>query len=81
MIWSAVSLRSLLGFSEAKRRPVLPPPTKAVTFSMAGSVWTMATYCVISFSMPAKEMSWAAWMEPLMRPVSCWGKKPLGMNQ
>ena len=25
-----------------------------------------------------KEVDWSAWMAPMMRPVSCWGKKPLG---
>ena len=60
-------------------RPMLPLPTKAVTFSTSGSACTMATYWRMRRSMPVKEMSCSAWMAPVMRPVSCWGKKPLGM--
>ena len=26
-----------------------------------------------------KEVSWSAWIEPVSRPVSCWGKKPFGI--
>ncbi len=78
MTWSAVSLRWSAGLREQNMRPVLPPPTKPVTFSRAGSDWTAATYWFSRRSMPWNETSWAATMDPTMRPVSCWGKKPLG---
>src|SRR6266850_6789599 len=32
----------------------------------------------IFFCMAWKDVSWSAWMDPLRRPVSCCGKKPLG---
>ena len=37
-----------------------------------------ATNCVIFSRMAGNEMSCAACTEPMMRPVSCCGKKPLG---
>jgi len=82
MIWSGVSwfLRCSTGFMEQNIRPVLPEPTKPVTFSRLGSLWTMAMYSRRILSIPWKEMSWEATMEPVIRPVSCWGKKPFGMK-
>ena len=34
-----------------------------------------ASFCRIAWN----EMLWSAWMPPTSRPVSCCGKKPLGM--
>ena len=68
------------GLSWANMRavlPPLPPPVKEVTVSTAGSCETMSVNTRIFFDISVKEVSWSAWMKPLMRPVSCWGKKPL----
>ena len=62
-------------------RPVLVtplPPAKPITSPTAGSSFTMRTYCSIFCFIAGKEMSCEAWIMPMMRPVSCWGKKPLG---
>ena len=50
---------------------------KATTLATAGSVRTSSTYSRILSRMAGNEMSWSAWMLPISRPVSCWGKKPL----
>ena len=36
---------------------------------------TASSFCSIAWN----EMLWSAWMPPIMRPVSCCGKKPFGM--
>ncbi len=82
MTWSALSFRSLSGLSWENRRavlPPLPPPVKEITESTAGSCETMSVKVRIFFDMAAKERSWSPIMLPLMRPVSCWGKNPLGV--
>ena len=79
--WSAVSLRSAIGFSATNIIPELrcAPPVKPTTFSTAGSPLTMvmksASFCRIAWN----EMLWSAWMPPTRRPVSCCGKNPFGM--
>jgi hypothetical protein len=56
-----------------------PPPVKPTTFSTAGSLRTIsmksASFCRIAWN----EMPWSAWIEPIMRPTSCCGKKPFGI--
>jgi hypothetical protein len=88
MTSSADSLRSLLGLSEMKTKPPLvwpppwePPPVNPTTVSTAGSACTSFTNSRSFFSMAWKEIDWSAWMPPVRRPVSCCGKKPLGMSQ
>jgi hypothetical protein len=80
MTWSAVRRRSSTGLSWMNIRAVLraPPPPNARTLSTAGSFWMIATYCFSLSASGPKETSWAACSEPMSRPVSCWGKKPLG---
>ncbi len=78
--WSTLALRSLTGFSVMNMKPELrwPPPVKPTTFSTAGSLRTISAKSE-SFSRIAwNEMPWSAWIEPIIRPTSCWGKKPLG---
>jgi len=80
-IWSALTSRSFLGLRATKTRPVLvvpPPPTEPETALTAGSALTMVTNSRSRPFMAWNEMDWSAWMAPMMRPVSCWGKKPLG---
>ena len=59
----------------------LPPvaPAKATTPSTAGSRSTMAARRCWIADMAAKEMSCRASAWAKMKPVSCCGKKPLGM--
>ncbi len=76
--------RSFRGFNEMNICPLLrcpkpPLPVKAVTVSTAGSCITMATKSCSFFFMAWKEICWSARMKPMMRPVSCCGKKPFGM--
>ena len=86
MIWSAVALRSLRGFRLMKKRPVLvvcePPvaPTAEVKLAMSGSLARIAASCCWRSTIAANEMSCAASDTPVMNPVSCCGKKPLGMT-
>ncbi len=80
MTASEPSLRSLRGlrFTNMKPPPARPPPVKPTTVSTAGSRRMMFTSWR---SLPCKasnEMLWSARSPPLMRPVSCCGKKPLG---
>ena len=55
-----------------------PPPVNPTTLSTAGSCCTMSTNAASFSLMAGKEMSCAPTMEPVSRPVSCCGKKPLG---
>ena len=79
--WSAEILRSLSGFSVANTKPELveKPPVKPTTVSTAGSWRTISTNWLSFRRIAWKEMLWSARMPPMMRPVSCCGKKPLGM--
>ena len=79
--WSAVTSRSLSGFRVAKMKPelVCPPPVNPATLSMAGSERTISTNCRNFRRIAWKEMLWSARMPPISRPVSCCGKKPLGI--
>jgi len=79
--WSAVASRSASGFRVAKRNPelVCPPPVKPATLSIAGSDRTISTNWRNFRRIAWKEMLWSARMPPMMRPVSCCGKKPLGI--
>ena len=56
-----------------------PPPVKPTTVSTAGSRWTMPMRSSIFWRIARKEMLWSACTMPMMRPVSCCGKKPLAM--
>jgi hypothetical protein len=85
MISSALACRWLCGFSVMKKRPVFSPgepplgPTDEAKLAMSGSLaMTAASACCFSI-MPANEMSCAASEMPVIRPVSCCGKKPLGI--
>ncbi len=81
MTWSMVS-RSDRAFSETKTEPVLvwEPPVNPTTASTAGSARTMSMNWVSLPRMSWKDVLWSAWMRPVRRPVSCWGKKPLGIT-
>ena len=70
------------GFNVTKTKPELvwPPPVKPTMFSIAGSRRMMLTNCVSFFCIDWNEMLWSAWMPPIIRPVSCCGKKPFGMT-
>ena len=64
-------------------RPVLYvvlPPAKPTLVATAGSLITMFMNWVIFPFMAEKEMSCAACTDPLIRPVSCCGKKPFGTS-
>ena len=56
-----------------------PPPVTAVTVSTAGSARTMRTITAIFSCIDWNEVVWSARMKPTRRPVSCCGKKPLGV--
>ena len=58
--------------------PPPPPPVKPITLSTAGSSAMSSTTAVSFCCIAWNEMSCAAWMVPVSRPVSCCGKKPLG---
>ena len=81
--WSAVTFRSLLAASGSRTsRPGVAGRRRRrpSTFSTAGSSCTMSDELRHAASRMAwNEMSWSAWMRPFIRPVSCCGKKPLGM--
>ncbi len=85
MISCAEASRSANGFSWMNIRAVfsdeLPPvePTKPTTPETAGSRWMMAESWVCRSAMAVKEMSCRASPWAKMKPVSCSGKKPLGM--
>ena len=55
------------------------PPVKPTTFSTAGSLPTIFMKSASFWRIAWNEMLWSAWMPPTSRPVSCCGKKPLGM--
>ena len=84
MTCSAPSSRPLRGFSMMKSRAVFrvappgPPPVNPVTLSTPGSLRTMSTTSPSFRSIAWKDTSWAAWIDPERRPVSCWGKNPFG---
>ena len=86
MICWAEAARSPNGFSWMNMRAVfsdeLPPvePTKPTTPDTSGSFWTIADSRFWRSAMAAKEMSWRASAWAKMKPVSCSGKKPLGMT-
>ncbi len=83
MIAWAEALRSASGLSETNMLAVLPPPrpppVKETTFSTAGSFSTIRMRMLSFVSSAGNEVSWAASTLPFSRPVSCCGKKPLGM--
>ena len=86
MICWAEAARSPNGFSWMNMRAVfsdeLPPvePTKPTTPDTSGSFWTIAESRFWRSAMAAKEMSCRASAWAKMKPVSCSGKKPLGMT-
>ena len=55
-----------------------PPPVKPTTVSTAGSLPTIATKASSLPCIDWNELLWSARSPPVTRPVSCWGKKPLG---
>jgi hypothetical protein len=62
-------------------RPVLavPPPTKPLALSTAGSRITVSTNLASFFCIAWNDVSWSAWIAPVSLPVSCWGKNPFGI--
>ena len=85
MICEAEAVRWLRGLRDMNTRPVLvvvppPPPVKAITVATAGSSFAIAASLWIFLLIDWKEMSWSAMMLPTRRPVSCCGKKSLGMT-
>ncbi len=68
------------------RRPLFgvglidPAPTKDATLATAGSVCAMAANCACSLAMAGMEMAWLASVTATITPVSCAGRKPLGMT-
>ena len=61
-----------------KPPPARAPPVKPTTVSTAGSRLMMSTSWRSLSCMAWNEMLWSARMPPLIWPVSCCGKKPLG---
>ena len=55
-----------------------PPPVNPTTLSTAGSELVISANCTSIFCIVWEDVSWSAWIDPLKRPVSCCGKKPLG---
>ena len=85
MIWSAVALRSARGFKVMYMRPLLsaePPlaPIDIATLATSGSACTIAPNCCCSSDIASNDTSCAASEMPVMRPVSCCGKNPLGIT-
>ena len=80
--WSALSLRWFTGLSTMNMKAELrwPPPVKPTTLSTAGSARTTARKRSSRARMAWNEVAWSACIEPMMRPVSCCGKKPLGIT-
>ncbi len=85
MIWNASAVRSSRGLRVMNMRPEFcaeaptPAPMPPATFTTSGSDCTTASNCSCSFAISAKETSCGASEVPNRVPVSCWGKKPLGM--
>ncbi len=79
---SAVMRRTRTSLSVMKQLPVLavlrPPPVNAITFSTAGSSLTTLARRATRPAIACDEVDWSARIEPVSRPVSCCGKKPLG---
>ena len=55
------------------------PPVKPATLAMSGSSRTICMNCRNFRRIAWNEMLWSARMPAMMRPVSCCGKKPLGI--
>ncbi len=70
------------GFSDRKAKPPPPPPrppfTKPTTVCTEGSFLMMAMNRVRRAREIWNELDWSACMPPKARPLSSWGKKPLG---
>jgi hypothetical protein len=81
----ALASRSSWGFSLMSMRPLLrvvlvpSTPMKEDRFSTAGSSSTASARARWRPTMALKEVSWGASEMAWMRPVSCTGKKPLGI--
>ena len=80
MIWSGVSVLSPKGFKAKNKfaRLSWEPPSVPITWSTAGSFPITAMYFLSLVFIASKEIFWSATKDPIMTPVSCWGKKPLG---
>ena len=80
-------LRSGFAFSWTNMRPELwlaladPAPTVDITLTTSGSAATMAATAFWRSAMAVKETSSGPWVEPVRRPVSSCGKKPLGVSR
>ncbi|OIQ76288.1 hypothetical protein GALL_420300 [mine drainage metagenome] len=86
MIGPARSTRSLSGLRSISSRPVfivvLTPsmPTTEEMLATAGSCSSASTSASCRRCMAANEMSCGATVVAWISPVSCTGKKPLGMT-
>jgi hypothetical protein len=82
MICSALTLRTASGLSAMYTKPVLVaplPPVKAITFSTPGSLLMMPTICWTAVFITGNDASSGPRTEPVIAPVSCSGKNPLGI--
>ncbi len=79
MIWSAVG-RLMSPRSSTKQVPLFPPLMNAIMAFTAGSALiTSLTASCRAFS-AGNEVSCGASVVTIIVPVSCWGKRPLGMT-
>ena len=57
-----------------------PAPTKEATLATAGSCWAISAKRACSLAMAGMEMAWLASVTATITPVSCAGRKPLGIT-
>lgn len=69
-----------MSFSATNMKPefVCAPPVKPATFATFGFARMMRIISVNLSFIAWNDVVWSAWMPPIMRPVSCCGKKPFG---
>ena len=85
MTWNASTSRSSRGFRVMNMRPLFeaelptPVPRPIAIVATAGSCMTMAPACSCSLYIAGNDTSCPASVVPNRMPVSCCGKKPLGM--
>ena len=85
MIWSALALRTAIGLRSRNMLPVFPvepciAPTKETMWLTAWSFRTTALRAAWRSFIAGKEMSCGASEKPDTEPVSCWGKRPKGID-
>ncbi len=84
MTWKALASRSSRGLSVMYIRPEFSawplPPSDMPTVATAGIGLDDGADLLLAGSFIAEnEMSWHASVTPIMKPVSCCGKKPFGI--